>query len=496
MTVWSCYARVSGHEQVANNSIPTQISACHQKASELGATTVVDFVDAGVPGDLDWTDRPALNELLDLVEKGQFAGVVVYDPDRLARDLGVQLAVTEMITRKRVHLEFCTQTFDASPEGVLFYQLRGAISQFERAKIRERTNRGRKKLLRDGRPANKPSPYGLNYDRETNTWTVIDHQADIVRKIFEWARTGVGPTVISKRLNDQCLLPPRGNQSTRWWAHTIQRMLKNSTYVGRLYVHRYNLEGQRRNRFLPSARRTKVSQRPEEEWIEVSVPAIISEELWGAVHRVLHENQRRNAGSTSRNNVYLASRLLRCGDCGSAISGATASRKNSKTYYYRCNGRYGELRLNCKLPHLRADVLDETLWQEIRALVIQPSQLKVEIERAVVEQSETMGFNRRAMSIHLKNTRSDIARLFDLINRGAVREQEVRSSLKELRERERALDSRLKTPEPAEITGHLSLRSEIIDEFNATERQEFIRGVLTEILVQPNGHLNLKPRVV
>lgn len=34
--------------------------------------------------------------------------MVIYDPDRLARDLGVQLAATEMITHHRVHLEFCT----------------------------------------------------------------------------------------------------------------------------------------------------------------------------------------------------------------------------------------------------------------------------------------------------------------------------------------------------------------------------------------------------
>jgi site-specific DNA recombinase len=52
---------------------------------------------------------------------------------------------------------------------MLFYQMRGAISQFERAKIRERTQRGRKKALRSGRPTNKVTTYGIEYDRASNT---------------------------------------------------------------------------------------------------------------------------------------------------------------------------------------------------------------------------------------------------------------------------------------------------------------------------------------
>lgn len=190
MAKWGCYVRVSGAEQVTNNSIPTQLEACHQRAAELGATEILDFIDAGVPGDLDWTDRPALNQLLELVERRALTGVVIYDPDRLARDLGAQLAATEIITRRRVQLEFCTQQFDASPEGMLFYQLRGAISQFERAKIRERTNRGRKRALRNGRPANKPAPYGLTYVPQTNTWCVQK-----TRQRF-FARFSCGPRAV------------------------------------------------------------------------------------------------------------------------------------------------------------------------------------------------------------------------------------------------------------------------------------------------------------
>lgn len=495
MATWGCYVRVSGAEQVTNNSIPTQQEACHQRARERGATEILDFVDAGVPGDLDWTDRPALNQLLDLVEKKRLVGMVIYDPDRLARDLGVQLAVTEIMTRNRVQLEFCTQQFDASPEGVLFYQLRGAISQFERAKIRERTNRGRKKVLRDGRPANKPAPYGLSYDPGTNTWTVVEDQSDVLRKIFECARQGYGPSSIAQHLNSLGILPPRGLRSTRWWTNTVRRILINEVYTGRLYLHRYNMEGQRKNRFLPIERRVRASQRPRSEWIEVQVPAIIHPELWQAAQKGLGHNRRRQAGISSPYSVYLASRLIRCGVCGSAMTAATATAGPSRRiHYYRCSGRYGERKLRCNMPHLRAEELDAALWRTVRECVTRPEHWSEAARRASNTFCRGMAPPAEESARPLREIRENRAQLEDLIQKGVVQEPEVEAALRNLREMEALLQKRLSPPGTPARRLSQTRPSDLVDLFDFAEQRAFLTGLLSEVIAHSDGTLELVPR--
>lgn len=492
MSLWAFYGRVSGIEQAANNSIPTQRDACHQRARERGATEVLDFIDAGVPGDLDWTDRPALTQLLDLVEKDALHGVVIYDPDRLARDLGVQLVVTDIIIKHRVHLEFITQQYDASPEGMLFYQLRGAISQFERAKIKERTNRGRKKLMREGIPANNPSPYGLRYIRETNTWEIVEDQAKTLRQIFEWVREGKRPTWVARQLNGEGIAPPRGGD--RWWVHAIQRILDNPTYSGTIYLHRWNQEGQRKNRFLASEKRQKTTQRPEDEWIGVKVPQLIDDNLWEAVQAIRAENRHRWSGIESSHNVYLASRLLRCGECGSAMVAVSTKRTWGKQFYYRCNGKYGERKLPCTMAHLRAPDLDDAIWQDVRAALLEPQRYAVMVERANNKEDKQDQAARTAIAHQLSEVRNDIARLQDLIDKGAIREHEVRSAMKTLRDREASLASKMQAPSTVKVDMYDPYDPDEVDNWDAITRREHIRGIVAQIVAYSDGRLELHPR--
>lgn len=492
MSAWAFYGRVSGLEQASNQSIPTQREACHLKAQEHGATEILDFIDAGVPGDLEWVDRPALTQLLDRVQQGALAGVVIYDPDRLARDLGVQLAITEIISKHRVRLEFCTQQFDASPEGTLFYQLRGAISQFERAKIRERTHRGRTKILREGRPANKPMPFGLCYHRDTNTWSVIPEQATVVRQIFAWAAAGKGPTWIARQLNALGIQPPRSTGAKRWWAHVIRRMLSNTTYMGKLFLHRWNQEGQRRNRYLLGARKVRVTERPQSEWIAVTVPALVPQALWQTVQAFLTEKRRRWAGIASQHYTYLASRLLRCGVCGSGMTGATATRKRGKTAYYRCNGRYGEQRLACHMPHLRAQELDATLWEAVHAWLTCPALYAAAVQRAVRAPTTTRELTANVEE-RLLLIRSDIARLQNLITQGALKEQEVQTALRNLYQQEASLLAETQPPDTAVCDTSTAYILEL-ESLSPSERREQIRAVVAEVVAHPDGRLEVRPR--
>ena len=71
--------------------------------------------------------------------------VFVYDPDRLARKLAHQLLLTEEFEQARVALRIVTMPDGAkTPEAQLLSNVRGIIAEYERAKILERTARGRR----------------------------------------------------------------------------------------------------------------------------------------------------------------------------------------------------------------------------------------------------------------------------------------------------------------------------------------------------------------
>ena len=71
----------------------------------------------------------------DLVHTRAIAAVIVHDVDRLSRVLGHQLLLSEEFDQHGIDLLVHPHALDKSAEGLLFFQLRGAVAEFERAKI-------------------------------------------------------------------------------------------------------------------------------------------------------------------------------------------------------------------------------------------------------------------------------------------------------------------------------------------------------------------------
>lgn len=134
------YTRVSTEEQAKSGySLSEQIRACRAKVRN--ASEVFEYIDEGVSG--KFLDRPALTKLRNDVRDGLIDRVICLDPDRLSRKLMNQLIISEEL-EKKAKLVFVNGEYARTPEGMLFYQMRGAIAEFEKAKINERMSRGRR----------------------------------------------------------------------------------------------------------------------------------------------------------------------------------------------------------------------------------------------------------------------------------------------------------------------------------------------------------------
>lgn len=102
------------------------------------------------------SDRPQLVAALDYMREGDT--LVVWKFDRLARSLKQLIATVEELERRGIGFRSLTEAVDTTtPSGRLVFQLFGALAEFERNVMRERTRAGldaaRARGKKGGRPA-------------------------------------------------------------------------------------------------------------------------------------------------------------------------------------------------------------------------------------------------------------------------------------------------------------------------------------------------------
>lgn len=102
-------------------------------------------------------DRPQLRAAIDYVRAGDT--IVVWKLDRLARSLSQLIRTVEELERREIGIRSLTETIDSTTAGGrLVFHIFGALAEFERAVIRERTREGLFAARRQGRVGGrKPS---------------------------------------------------------------------------------------------------------------------------------------------------------------------------------------------------------------------------------------------------------------------------------------------------------------------------------------------------
>ncbi len=146
------YARCSTSEQTVDLQLDQLMD--YAKAREL--EIVETYVDEGVSGARE--KRPALDRLLADAHRRRFEAVLVWKLDRLGRSLSHLIRVVEQLGTLGVDLVSLGDAgLDTTgPSGRLLFHVMGAVAEFERELIRERTVAGmaaaKRRGIRVGRP--------------------------------------------------------------------------------------------------------------------------------------------------------------------------------------------------------------------------------------------------------------------------------------------------------------------------------------------------------
>ncbi len=239
-----------------------------------------------------------------------------------------------------VQVVFLNHAIGVTPEESLLLQMQGMIAEYERAKIMERHRRGKLHGARRGSiNVLSTAPYGYRYIRKqldgAPAQYVIDlPQAATVRTIFQWIgmeRLSIGEVV--RRLGATGTVTASGKPY--WDRSTVWGILQNPAYMGRaafgktqardrlprIRAQRHSAEVSRKGY---STVRTDPSQ-----WIEIAVPAIVSEGLFQSVQEQLAEN-RKATRQRRHGAVYLLQGLTVCGHCHYAYYGKKVSKAAAK----------------------------------------------------------------------------------------------------------------------------------------------------------------------
>lgn len=400
------YARVSSEAQARDHTIASQVAALKERIAGDGFQLEPDhcYVDDGYSGTS--LQRPALEKLRDVVAAGQVERVYVHAPDRLARRYAYQVLLVEEFGRAGVEVVFLNRAIGGTAEDDLLLQVQGVISEYERAKLLERVRRGRRHAARSGLvSALSTAPFGYRYVCRAEgggvaRFEVMEDEARIVRDIFRWvALDRVSLRKVCRRLHETGCRTRHG--LAYWQACTVRAILGNPAYIGRaVFGRRHFLPSGPRLRPLrghsrPSARATKWVYAPREEWIEITVPALIDPAIFEAAQLQLAENRKRMR-ERRRGPRYLLQGLTVCRCCGYAYYGKTnpispKDRTRGERHYYRCIGADAH-RLNggakCSNRTVRGDELEQLVWDQVRALLENPTRVADEYRRRLSQTQE------------------------------------------------------------------------------------------------------------
>jgi site-specific DNA recombinase len=504
------YARVSSEQQADEHTIDSQVAALRTRVTQDGFLLPAEreFLDEGYSGAT--LVRPALERLRDVIAAGGIDRLYVHSPDRLARRYAYQALLIDEFQSAGVEVVFLNRALGQSPEDELLLQVQGIVAEYERAKILERSRRGKRHGAQIGLVSVfSGAPYGYRYIRKDEAggaarFEIVLDEARVVRQVFQWVgqeRATIGE--VARRLSAAQEHTRMGK--TVWDRTTVWDMLKNPAYMGMAAFGKTQagplgprLRAQRGRPLQPRDARSH-RDTPPEDWLHIPVPPIVDAGLFAAVHEQLQENRRR-ARLGLRGAKYLLQGLVCCAQCGYAYYGKAISPSARKHHprhyaYYRCLGtdayRFGGIRV-CDNHQVRTDLLDLAVWREASALLEQPHRLEHEYRQRLTASREQEA-DQIAVERQRDKLRQGLARLIDSYTEGYLEKPEFESRVTRQRQRITALDEQVRQLADAEALQHeLRLLTGRLEDFAARveegletadwlTRREIIRTLVSRV---------------
>jgi site-specific DNA recombinase len=242
-------------------------------------------------------DYHETKRMLKDIKDGTISGIIFSKLARLARNTKELLEISELFRQSNADLISLAEAIDTStPAGRLFFTIIAAMAQWEREEIADRVAASVPIRARMGKPLGGAASYGYKWEGKE---LVIDEKEAPIRKLLhETFLKTKRKKATAKALND---LGYRTRNGSPFSDTTVGRLLRDSTGKGVRVANYTKSKGEGKNWVF----------KPESEWIKITCPAVVSEELWDQCNAVLDQQERKRSTVGPRTS-YLLSGYVYC----------------------------------------------------------------------------------------------------------------------------------------------------------------------------------------
>ena len=383
------WIRVSSEDQARGESPAHHLERAKAYAAARGWTVKEVYDLAGISGK-SVKEHPEARRMMADIKRHHITGIIFSKLARLARNTKELLEFSDFFRDNEADLVSLQDSIDTStPSGRMFYTFQAAQAQWEREEIADRQKASILVRAKLGKTINGQSPYG--YQWKDRKLVIQPDEAPVRRKMYELFLQYLRKGTVAKLLN---AAGHRTREGHIFHDITVTRMLTCPSAKGIYYFNRVRKTG-------PWAG----TEKPESEWGKTECEAIVPEDLWNQVNRIIEEQLKawKKPGKVPMN--PFGNRIW-C-QCGGKMYARTDSPK------YHCR------KCNRKIP---VDTFEELMRQELHKFYGSKEQVAIRLNDAQKHLTDTEE-ELAALQRNIQKVRDEMAQTHKLYIEGQITSQ-------------------------------------------------------------------------
>lgn len=435
------YIRVSTREQADEGySIGEQKERLIKYCEAMEWDVIKVYIDPGYTGSN--MKRPALQEMIKQIERGNADAVLVDKLDRLSRSqFDTLYLIRKVFTKNNCAFVSRAESFDTSSSfGRAMVGILAVFAELERERIRERMADGLEGRAKEGKFRGGGNiPIGYDYDSETGKLIENTYESMQVKEAFDLFIKRTPIQAIVRTLNDKGYRTRYGE----WKDGSTRYMMTNRTYLGEV--------------------------RHKGKWYDGLHDGIIDKDVFDKAQEVMKERDKENEKYRpgKRYSAPLGG-LIWCSHCTAKYHWRNNGRNKDGSYrsYYICYSRAKSDKKmikdpNCKNKTYRDYKLEEIIYTEIRKLKTDPDYF-VELKNSIDSSARKKLVQRRIDQID-----SQVSKLMDLYTLDTIDINAIKAKTNPLIDEKKSLEAELENIE--EETSYIT-QEEVVNLVNTFEK--------------------------